>query len=197
MPDDIVTIFKRLTEAQLQQARLHASIPMPAAAPSGSGQAELRQHLRWAVDTAYLAGLAAGAGATDTLATMLSELTAIGLANIDRQQTVRMLEMALSGARILQVEVQDTPHTPAAGDDPECMPAMAFLDRMVEGAAQCALAGADQQAREALLLRVLAIGTGLMADTLGWNATMDALGELQVLAADRAEEEGPDGTRWQ
>src|SRR4051812_9052257 len=97
MLEDVVTIFKRLTERQVYTPQVHVSIPMPAsgamATNDRAGDAICRQ-LRWAVGNVFLAGIESGARTIDTVATMVAELVAIALANADRDTAVEMLRLA-------------------------------------------------------------------------------------------------------
>jgi hypothetical protein len=191
MLEDVVTIFKRLTERQVYTPQVHVSVPMPSSGPEPSRDRlgdSVRSQLRWAMGNVFLAGVESGARTVDALATMLGELIAISLANTDRETTTEMLHLAYETAAHIDVDTADLPCVPPLE---ECgrPGAIAFVDRLVEGGAQAALAGAEGVAREMVVQRPLLIGVGLMADVLGWNATMDALAELLEYARDRAEDE--------
>ncbi|MDB5366842.1 MAG: hypothetical protein JWM77_2769 [Rhodospirillales bacterium] len=188
MLEDIVTIFKRLTERQVYTPQVHVSIPMPSGDPVAVGDRNgdaIRRQLRWAVGTVFLAAVESGARTVDALGTMLGELVAIGLANTDRGTAVEMLRLAHQTACHIEVDTADLPCAPPQEEIGQ-PGTVAFLHRLVEGGAQAALAGCDGPARETVAQRPLLIGLGLMVDQLGWNATMDALAELLEYAGDQA-----------
>jgi hypothetical protein len=188
MLEDVVTIFKRLTERQVYTPQVHVSIPMPSSEPVVAGDRNgdaIRRQLRWAVGNVFLAGIESGARTVDTLATMVGELVAIALANADRDTAVEMLRLAHQTASHIDVDTADLPCAPPQ-EEIGRPGAVAFLDRLVEGGAQAALAGCEGLARETVVQRPMLIGVGLMADQLGWNATMDVLAELLEYARDQA-----------
>ncbi len=189
MLEDVVTIFKRLTERQVYTPQVHVSIPMPSSEPVVAGDRNgdaIRRQLRWAVGNVFLAGIESGARTVDTLATMVGELVAIALANADRDTAVEMLRLAHQTASHIDVDTADLPCAPPQEEIAGQPGAVAFLDRLVEGGAQAALAGCEGPARETVVQRPMLIGVGLMADQLGWNATMDVLAELLEYARDQA-----------
>lgn len=188
MLEDIVTIFKRLTKRQVYTPHVHVSIPMPSGRPMAAGDRNgdaIRRQLRWAVGNVFLAGVESGARTVDVLATMLGELVAITLANADRDTAVEMLRLAYQTASHIEVDTADLPCAPSQ-EEIGRPGTVAFLDRLVEGGAQAALAGTEGVARETVVQRPMLIGVGLMADQLGWNATMDVLAELLEYARDQA-----------
>lgn len=193
MLEDIVTIFKRLTERQVYTPQVHVSIPMPSSEPRVAGDRNgdaIRRQLRWAIGNVFLAGIESGGRTVDTLATMVGELVAIALANADRDTAVEMLRLAHQTASHIDVDTSDLPCTPPQEEIAGGPGAVAFVDRMVEGGVQAGLAGVDGLARETVVQRPLLIGVGLMADQVGWNATMDALAELLEYARDQASLDG-------
>jgi hypothetical protein len=191
MLEDVVTIFKRLTERQFYAPQVHVSIPMPSSDPVVVGDRNgdaIRRQLRWAVGNVFLAGIESGARTVDALATMVGELVAIALANTNRDTAVEMLRLAHQTAAHIEVDTADLPCAPPQ-EEIGRPGAVAFLDRLVEGGVQAALAGCEGPVRETVAQRPLLIGVGLMADQLGWNATMDALAELIEYARDQASAE--------
>jgi hypothetical protein len=193
MLEDIVTIFKRLTERQVYRPQVHVSVPMPSAGPAAVNDRNdeaIRRQLRWAMGNVFLAGVESGAHTVDVLATMLSELVAISLANTDRDTTVEMLQLGYETASHIEIDTADLPCAPPR-EEIGRPGAVAFLDRLVEGATQAALAGAEGVAREAVLQRPLLISVGAMAELLGWNATMDSLSELLEYAREQMDDTRP------
>ncbi|GIL40284.1 hypothetical protein [Roseiterribacter gracilis] len=195
MLEDVVTIFKRLTERQVYTPQVHVSIPMPSSGPVALNDRHgdaIRRQLRWAVGNVFLAGIESGARTIDTLATMVGELVAIALANADRDTAVEMLRLAHQAASHIDIDTADLPCVPPVEEIGQ-PGAIAFVDRLVEGGMQAALSGCEGVTRETVVQRPMLIGVGMMADQLGWNATMDVLAELLEYARDQVEKETPRG----